>query len=251
MTIVLLLVLALVAALFIRLRPRRVGTALGIVVAVAFVATGYGLPARLLLASLQNGYSTEVHAWGARNAIILLGAGTELADHHAIETGTFGYSRLVKALQLYHSCRTQTRECRIIATGGDVHAFGESEAQVFAAQLQSLGVPAEDLLLETRSLNTWQNAQLTAPFFAHHAFDRAFLVTSGVHLRRAALYFKHFGIRATPIRSDYGWPASLPVPTAYNFFLTDIALHEYAGVLRYHLYNALGWNVKAVKPGAL
>jgi hypothetical protein len=32
------------------------------------------------------------------------------------------------------------------------------------------------------------------------------------------------------------------VPLAYNFAVADIALHEYLGIMRYHVYNALGWN---------
>ena len=30
----------------------------------------------------------------------------------------------------------------------------------------------------------------------------------------------------------------------------DLALHEYTGIARYHVYNAMGWNVQATKPGA-
>ena len=251
MTIPLLLVLALIAALFVRLKWRRLGAALGIVTGVVFLVTGYGLPARALLADLQDGYDTEAHAWGNHNAIILLGAGSELSDRHTAETALFGYGRLVKALQIYRACKAHTSDCKIIATGGDTQRFGTSEAEIFGSQLVSLGVPPDDLLIEKRSQNTWQNAQFSAPFFAHNRFDKAFLVTSGVHLRRAALYFTHFGIRATPIRADYGRPVSAALPTAYNFLLTDLALHEHVGVWRYYLYNAMGWNVNPAKRGAL
>jgi len=37
-------------------------------------------------------------------------------------------------------------------------------------------------------------------------------------------------------------------PSAQNLVLTDVALHEYLGVLRYHVYNAMGWNAPAMKP---
>jgi hypothetical protein len=33
--------------------------------------------------------------------------------------------------------------------------------------------------------------------------------------------------------------------------LTDLALHEYIGLLRYRVYNLLGLNVKAAKPGSV
>jgi uncharacterized SAM-binding protein YcdF (DUF218 family) len=247
MTVALLFVLALVAALL-AWKWRRFGISLGIATSVVFLITGYGWPAQALLHNLQDGFDTEAHEWGIRNAIILLGGGSELSDRHAVETGIFGFSRLVKTVQMYRACTAEARECKVIVSGGDAHGFGTSEAEVFSAQLVSLGVPLADVLVEARSRNTWQNAQFSAAFFEHHRFDRVFLVSSGVHLRRARLYFAHFGIPATPIRSDYGRPLSAALPTAYNFLLTDVALHEYIGIWRYHVYNALGWNAKPQPP---
>jgi hypothetical protein len=31
----------------------------------------------------------------------------------------------------------------------------------------------------------------------------------------------------------------------------DLALHEYTGLVRYRVYEMLGWNIKAQHPGAL
>ena len=39
-------------------------------------------------------------------------------------------------------------------------------------------------------------------------------------------------------------------PQSWNFAVTDLALHEYVGVLRYHVYNAMGWNAQETEPGA-
>ncbi|MBN4747341.1 YdcF family protein, partial [Pandoraea nosoerga] len=36
---------------------------------------------------------------------------------------------------------------------------------------------------------------------------------------------------------------------AYNFALMDYALHEWIGIARYHVYNALGWNPERIHPG--
>jgi len=70
-------------------------------------------------------------------------------------------------------------------------------------------------------------------------------------VRRSVLYFSHFGVRPLGVRADYGRaPVSL-LPQAYSIMMADVAIHEYLGVLRYHVYNWLGWNVRAVEPGAL
>jgi uncharacterized SAM-binding protein YcdF (DUF218 family) len=250
MTMPLVLVLALVAALFAWRKRRRLALAFGVAVAAIFLAGGYGLLARPLL-TLQDGFDTEVRAWGNHNAIVLLGAGSALPDRGTLEPGIFGYGRLLKALEIYHACKTHSSDCKIIASGGDPKGFGTTEAQVFGALLGNVGVPSEDVILENRSLNTWQNAQFSARFFANHRFDRAYLVRSGVHLPRAMLYFAHFGIVTTPVRADYGQPVLAALPLSYNFILTDVAIHEHLGIWRYYVYNALGWNVSPTQPGAL
>jgi len=242
MTVPLLVGLAVLAVLLAGFKQRRLAIALGIGTGLAFLAVGYGLLARPLLANLQDGYDSDVRAWGSHNAIILLGAGSTLTNQGTVDPALFGYPRLIKALQVYHACRAHSGDCKIIASGGDTHRYGKAEAQVFGAIATSVGVPAEDVLIEGRSANTWQNAQFCAPYFAEHRFDRAFLVTSGTHLRRAKLYFAHFGIQTTPVRADYGRVVVRPVPLSFNFLLTDVAIHEYLGIWRYYVYNALGWN---------
>ena len=42
-----------------------------------------------------------------------------------------------------------------------------------------------------------------------------------------------------------------PSPLSYNFLLADLAIHEYVGVLRYSVYQFMGWNVSAERPGSL
>nr|WP_238984933.1 YdcF family protein [Candidatus Glomeribacter gigasporarum] len=126
-----------------------------------------------------------------------------------------------------------------------------SEAEVCGGILRGLGVAASELLLETKSMNTYQNAQFSRALLEQLHPDRIALVTSGFHIRRSLLYFAHFGIDASGIRADFLRPFRSLFPISYNFTVTDLALKEYLGVARYHLYNALGWNIRAVRPGAL
>lgn len=100
-------------------------------------------------------------------------------------------------------------------------------------------------------MNTWQNAQFSAPLLHGYGAQRVVLVSSAVHLSRASLYFAHFGIAATPVRGDWLEPIVGWWPLSWNFAVADAALHEYVGVWRYKVYNAMGWNVRATKPGAV
>lgn len=242
---VLLLMVAL-AAILAAMKFKRSSRVLGMVAIVALLLTGTGVPANWMLDHLQDGLPVRNEQWGTANAIILLGVGSEMTDQGP-ELALFSYGRLVKAYELYRSCKSHSDDCRIVSTGGDARGFGKSEAELYAEALERLGAARADLIVEGRSMNTWQNAQFTAEILAGQQPDRVVLVTSGVHVRRSLLYFSHFGVRSIGVRADYGHARLSLVPNAYNILMADLALHEYLGVLRYHVYNWLGWNARAVQ----
>lgn len=246
-----LIVLGLLGLLLHVLKWKRTGRAVLVLAAVLFWVEGCGwLPARLL-DGLQAPYARRpAITWAPRNAIVLLGAGTVRPPGGSVEPALFANDRINEALALYRDCKASGNDCKLEVSGGDAVHTGKSEATVYAVMLERLGVPAADLLLESHSMNTWQNAELSAPLLRAYGAQRVLLVSSAMHLHRASLYFRHFGVSFTPMRADWltvhtGW-----WPSSRAFAMTDLALHEYYGILRYHLYNAMGWNVRATKPGA-
>lgn len=218
-----------------------------------FVVEGCGwLPAGLLY-GLQAPYAKRpAITWTQRNVIVLLGAGTVHVPSGDVEPTLFASGRIDEALVIYRECKSSGEGCKLEVSGGDALHTGKSEAAVYAALLARLGVPAGDLLLESRSMNTWQNAQFSAQLLRDHDAQRVVLVSSAMHLRRARLYFAHFGMVAVPVRGDWVEARVSWWPRSWNFAVTDMALHEYTGILRYHIFNALGWNVRVMeaKPGS-
>ena len=253
MTLNVLLILTALASALAWLRWRRCSGVLFGLAVLLLVATGCGLLPTWLLARLQSDVAVDAPiVWGQRNAIVLLGAGTvRVGNAGTVEASLFAYGRISKAAMLYRACRQAPRECKVEVSGGDARGLGQSEAAIYALDLQRLGVDPADLLLEPRSMNTWQNAQFSGALLKAYGADRVLLVSSGFHLRRGMLYFSHFGIHATPVRADYVSGVASWKPLSYNFTMADMALHEYAGIARYRWYNAMGWNVRATKPGAL
>lgn len=251
MSLDVLIVLVLLGLALRALKWRRTGgVTLGLAV-LLFLMTGCGLLPAWLLQSLQGPYAQRpAIAWAPHDVIVLLGAGTQRAADGTVEPGEPAHSRINEAFALYRECKTSGMDCRLEVSGGDARHTGESEAAVYAAVLERMGVSAADLLLESRSMNTWQNAQFSAPLLRADGAQRVVLVSSATHLRRASLYFAHFGIVTTPVRSDWLTARMDWWPQSWNFAVTDLALHEYAGVLRYHVYNAMGWNVRATRSGA-
>jgi uncharacterized SAM-binding protein YcdF (DUF218 family) len=254
-TLLLIFLLVAAATVLALLKWRRSCLIFSLLALALFLAIGCGPIPSALLADLQSGYSAAVAVReAASTTIIVLGYGTEQVKESSgttVEVPTLAYSRLANALELYRACRLKNTHCTILVTGGDPQHHGATEASVYGARLQQLGVDASDLLIEGRSLNTWQNAQYTAALLKAHPAEQLFLVTSGIHLRRSVLYFERFGIRGQPVRADYISATSSAIPLSYNFLLADLAIHEYAGVLRYFVYERMGWNASAEHAGLL
>jgi uncharacterized SAM-binding protein YcdF (DUF218 family) len=254
-TLLVILLLVVVATGLLFLGWRKTGRLSALLAVVLFFAVGCGPIPSWLLADLQSGYSAAAPVREAgSSAIILLGNGTERvvdAGGPEVEVAPLAYGRLVRTVELYRACRLKNSRCTVVVTGGDPQHHGASEASVYGVQLQRLGVDSTDIMIEGRSLNTWQNAQYTAALLGTRPVEQVFLVTSGIHLRRSLLYFGHFGIHGQPVRADYVSATLSPVPLSYNFLLADLAIHEYVGVARYFVYQRMGWNVSAARPGSV
>jgi len=211
---------------------------------------GTGLVPRLALLNLQASAPLLEPQWKNQNAIIVLGYGSirwPQVDHVSIPT--LSYSRTVETARLYFDCKKKAARCLIITSGGDPAGNGKTEAELIARDLKSLGIPETDISLESNSNSTFQNAQFVSPLVHGGQFDQVVLVTSGMHMRRALLYFAHFLIQAIPAPSDQFRAIHTLFPSALNMAIMDMALHEYAGLVRYQLYNMMGWNAKPdIKP---
>ncbi|HEX5305762.1 MAG TPA: YdcF family protein [Dyella sp.] len=226
---------------------RRAGGVMLLLALAGTLAVGDGPLTGWMLERLQAGYALQPNVpWAERNVIVLLGAGTVRDAAGSAEVPLFGYGRIARVAALYRQCHAAGRDCKVLASGGDPLHNGHSEAAVYGDLLQALGVPAADLMLEQCSLSTWQNAQFSRPLLLAYQPQRVLLVSSGIHLRRSMLYFAHFGIRPEPVRGDLVRAVPSWLPLAWNAALFDAALHEYIGLARYRVYNALGKNAPAI-----
>ena len=251
MTLAVLAGLAALATYFLIRKRRRAAAGAYSLSIIAFMAVGCGWVPMLLLHGLQDAYAAKPNIeFGQRNAIVLQGGGSESINAaEIVEPGMFSYGRIVQAAEVYGDCRKAAADCKIVVSGGDPQQTGRSEAAVYRDVLTRLGVTPADVLLETRSMNTWQNAEFTSAALLKTGPDKVLLVSSGIHLQRSLLYFAHFGVNAVPVRADYMSAMPSLVPIAFNFTASDAALHEYTGIVRYRLYNVLGWNPRRRQPG--
>ncbi|GGA17286.1 YdcF family protein [Dyella nitratireducens] len=252
MLLLLLFLLCVLGYVLVRFRRGRGGWVCYGLAFVLFAASGCGLLPDWLLTHLQAPYATRpTVTWAPRNAIVVLGIGTSRVPATGqVGPMMFAGNRLIEGYRLYHACKQTGSDCKLIVSGGDPLRYGEAEAKVYGDVLTSMGVDRADLMLETHSLNTWQNAQFVQPMIKAYAPQHTVLVTSAVHMRRAQTFFEHFGMDALLVRADYVNARPTWLPNGWNMALTEMALHEYVGVLTYHIYNALGWNAPPSRYGA-
>ncbi|MGE3387066.1 MAG: YdcF family protein [Bdellovibrionales bacterium] len=215
------------------------------------LGVGQGWIPALVLSNLQSSPPLATPSWKSKNVIVLLGIGTvKWPGTDVLRTHSLGFSRVFEAARLWQDCKKLKGECFILSTGGDPRKYGTSEAEVLKLELTQLGVSAESILVESKSNNTFQNAQFSSEIIQNEKFDQIILVTSGTHLRRGLLYFSHFGVIAVGAPSDYLSAISAVLPLAHNFAMLDIAIHEYIGLIRYPIYNLLGLQSGGAKPGS-
>lgn len=222
---------------------RRWCVGLGAFALVTTLAIGCGPVPNLLLRGWQAPFAHRPALdWAPSNALVLLTATSNNPPGGTPEPSASGDARVAEVASLYRACRLASERCTVLVSGGDTPASDRPLAVAYAAALEQLGVPQSDLVLESRSRTTWQNAAFSQPILARLGAQRIWLVSSALHLRRAMFAFRAFGIAATPVRADYTRTVWTYLPSAKNLAVTDAALHEYAGMVLYHW---LAWQRRA------
>lgn len=253
MSILVLFDLLVVALLFLFFRKTKIATVLLAAAIVLAIVIGNGWLPSILLERLQSTPRLDKVDWKKKNVIVLLGAGARTwPESGIVQTHPLGVSRVHEAARLFVDCHKQAdRICKLLITGGDPGKNGISEAEVMRNELLAIGVGTmDDVVTERESENTFENAKFSSELLRKENFDTTIIVTSGFHLKRALLYFSHFNVAAIGAPSDRLSAVTSLFPQAQNFAVTDLAIHEHVGLVRYPLYNVLGVNADQTKPGS-
>jgi uncharacterized SAM-binding protein YcdF (DUF218 family) len=206
------------------------------------IGAGSGFLTELLLKQLQIHEPLQNPNWQTNNVIVLLGSGATKWSENHFSTQVYGYSRLNEAMRLYFNCKKSVNSCTILISGGDPADNGKSEAEIMQNELINNNLPAQDIITETNSQNTFQNAKFSSEIIKQKAYSYIVLVTSGTHMPRALKFFKIFNINATPAISDKIVTKIYWQNATKNMLMLDTCLHEYAGLVKYYAFEMLGKN---------
>ena len=233
------------AAALLGWRGRTVGARRCLLAGIAVIlAASNPMAAGLLLGSLESRYPpAPVEEYPRADAIVVLGGATLPPLPPRIEVEVNGsFDRLLHGLRLLRAGRAP----RLILSGGAVSFLTGSslpEAARMARLAAELGVEPGQLLLESRSRNTRENAVHTARLLEERGLKRVLLVTSARHMPRAAAVFRKAGVDLVPAPTDF---RVVDKPFSPWRLLPDLealesstrAVKEYAGLV---VYRLRGW----------
>ena len=154
--------------------------------------------------------------------------------------------RIWQALELYHN--KKVRKILISGDHGYIFDRGLHEADQLKEILVGWGVPAEDIIVEPHSRNTYENALESAKILRedYPEYTRFILVTSAFHMRRSAACFEKQGLECTLFstnqitgsRLHYNWDEFI-IPNAHNFENWFVLLKEWVGYMSYKIMGYL------------
>lgn len=156
-----------------------------------------------------------------------------------LKTLSFGEAvdRLTEGLMLYRKGKIK----KILISGGSGFIVKDDRESKLAKDflVEYCNIPAEDVMIETESKNTRQNALESAKILNETPYRDLLLITSAYHMPRALGCFKKAGLNVTPYCVDqYSgaqqyYPNYLIVPDPEVLNKWDVLIHEWLGLAVY------------------
>jgi uncharacterized SAM-binding protein YcdF (DUF218 family) len=175
----------------------------------------------LLLLPLEGGYQTvKTSEVGAADKVVLLLGGRE--------------SDVLRASEVLRIAHLTNQQTQLIISGTDPLNPRSEEALAVRGFFTARGVPAENIAIEGRSRNTWENVRNIKEIVGDQPF---FLVTSAYHMKRSIKEFEKIGAQPIPAPMDFKRKGTYVlvnyIPSASNLRNADLAIHEYFGIIFY------------------
>ncbi|MGB5212343.1 MAG: YdcF family protein [Anderseniella sp.] len=175
-------------------------------------------------------------------AIVLGGVSVQSQGLNPYADLKSGADRILHAVRLLKAGKVDRI---LVSSGRPVSQLdSRSEAEIIAGFLREFGVDDADIVLESKSRNTHENAINSLARMRENGFTSALLVTSALHMPRAAAVFRKAGVKFSPVSID-ALSSSIEARSVFAFLPNSKALDystqsikEWIGMLVYHLR---GW----------
>jgi uncharacterized SAM-binding protein YcdF (DUF218 family) len=227
--------LILLCTRFTRLASWLVVTSLVLVAVVGLSPLG-----NVLLLSLEQRFPRWDASHGPPDGIVVLGGAIwpEVSEARGVVKLDDAAERITATVELAR----RYPNARIVYTGGSAALVSDHipEAPFAVRELEALGVSHDRITAEEQSRNTVENAVFSRLIANPKPGERWLLVTSAYHMPRAIGVFRavRFPVEAYPVDWHTRGPEDvlrLPSSLSDGLGRTDLAVHEWVGLVAYRL----------------
>lgn len=222
-------------------RTARLGRRLAVIGALALIVLGFSPVGAWMTLPLEERFArTGPSPAQGYAGIIMLGGfedGRGSAAHNQLSINEAG-ERFIETVLL----AKRYPDAKVIFSGGPAGLLlAQSPAgDMVGRYLRAFGVARDRIILESRSLNTWQNATMTRALVRPSPGERFLLVTSAWHMPRAMGVFRQagFDVDAWPVDFRTAGRGDLIRPfgrMAEGLDRVDLATKEWIGLVIYYL----------------
>ena len=227
-----------VLALLFHHNPRVVKWCLGLAFAVFLIFGTYFVP-DIFTHLLENRYQVPDELPRVDAVVVLAGVvNLSLSTPEYIEFNE-SIERIITGIQLLKQGYART----LLISGGTGSLYDQEkkEAPLLRNFAIEFGVPESQILMESASRNTYENALQTRQIMQEHGISQVMLVTTAIHLPRAMACFHKLGIAPIAYPVDFqlapNWKYHIAdiIPGSGAFRRSSVVLHESIGLLAYKL----------------
>jgi len=148
-------------------------------------------------------------------------------------------SNVLRGSEILRISHLREHEIKVIISGTDPLLPTSQEALAVKDFFINRGMKEENIIIEGDSRNTWENVRNVKEVVGEKPF---FLVTSAYHMERSMREFEKVGSNPIPAPADFKrkpitYNITDFIPNSQNLRKTDLAFHEYFGILYYRLLN--------------
>jgi uncharacterized SAM-binding protein YcdF (DUF218 family)/pterin-4a-carbinolamine dehydratase len=163
--------------------------------------------------------------------VVVLGGGHTSDSEFPLmsQIGRSSLVRLIEGIRIYR----EYPGSKLIVSGGIIFD-PVPEAEVLARVAIETGVPESDIILESKSKDTKDQAKFIKPIVGNEPFV---LVTSASHIPRSMALFKKLGMNPIPspighrVSEEQGFSSHSFFPGTVNLRKAELAIHEYLGLV--------------------
>lgn len=219
---------------------RRLASWLVVTSLVLIAVAGLSPLGNILILPLEQRFPPWVASRGAPDGIVVLGGA--ITPSISAARGMVELNEAATRITAAAELARRYPNARIIYTGGSGALLSDriAEAPFAVRELEALGVAHDRITAEEQSRNTIENAVFSRLIAQPKPGERWLLVTSAFHMPRAIAAFRaaNFPVEAYPV--DWRTRGLIDATSPFGSLSeglgrTDIAVHEWLGLLAYRL----------------